>query len=202
MTFARSRARHGKRTLTLPVVAVLLIEITGLSIMLTEATAVMQNASHAGLSAGAGEVALSWDSTGTSQLAVSAAPLTPGSSLQDVADLTNTGSEPLGALQLALAGSSAGTMSDGVMVALDRCSVAWSPAGAGYTCSGTSTSVSADRPLPGLVNLVGSPAVVIGGVDHLRLTIGLAASSPAVAQGKGATLTFIAEGVQGVATQR
>lgn|GEM_PF-6471959 len=202
MTSARSRTRHRKRTLTVPLIAVLLVQITGLSIMLTGATAMMQNASHAALSAGAGEVALSWDATGTSQLAVSAAPLIPGSSMQNVADLTNTGSKPLGALQLALAGSSAGTTSDGVMVALDRCSVAWSPAEAGYTCSGTTTSVSVDRPLPGLVTLVGSPAGLIGGVDHLRLTIGLAASSPAVAQGEGATLTLIAKGVQGAAMQR
>ena len=184
------------------IAAVLLVEIIGFSMLPIGATAVMESGAYVTSATSAGEVTLSWDPTGTSQTTVSLASLTPGSSMQRIANLHNSGSVSLSALQLALVGTATGTMSDGVTVALDRCSVPWAPAGAEYTCSATTTPVSVDRPLPGVVTLVGSPAAVPNSVDHLRLTIGLAESSPSAAQTQTATLTLTASGVQRDAMQR
>jgi len=84
--------------------------------------------------------------------------------------------------------------SDGLQIALDRCSQPWSSDGA--TCGGTITAVSPDRPATARLDLPASPALANGVTDHLRLTLRLPESVPSAAQGTTGSITLTAVGVQ------
>ena len=93
---------------------------------------------------------------------------------------------------------------DGLQVAVDRCSVAWSLAGPSATCAGTTTAVAADGPVLGRFALpsAGSAALVPGGVDHLRLVLRLPTTAPSTLQGRSAALMVSVVGVQRRGVQR
>ncbi|PPF53019.1 peptidase [Clavibacter michiganensis] len=150
----------------------------------------------------AGAVELDWGGGGADQLTVPVAGLRPGESQVRLVDLANTGTVAVSELMVTLGGTAVASTSDGLQVAFDRCTVAWTGAPGTATCSGTITSVVADRPAIGRVALPGSPALATGGRDHLRLTVRLAASAPTTAQGATGSVTLRVDGNQRPGIQR
>ncbi|PTL72521.1 peptidase [Rathayibacter caricis DSM 15933] len=142
-----------------------------------------------------GVVTLSFTATTATAVPVAVTGLVPGGTARRLVDLTNAGSVAVSALQLESAAPVVGASpSDGLQIALDRCSQPWSSDGA--TCGGTITAVSPDRPATARIDLPASPALANGVTDHLRLTLRLPESAPSAAQGTTGSITLTAVGVQ------
>jgi spore coat-associated protein N len=142
-------------------------------------------------------VTLAWNDTATAQLDTLVGPLNPNDSVQSVADLVNTGSIDLSTIQIAVVGTDTGPVSDGLQLAIDSCSVAWTGTAPNFSClGGTETSVSADRPVSGLINLPASNALTVGGTDHLRFTYRLGADAPTSMANTQGTVAVVATGIQ------
>ncbi|OUE07381.1 hypothetical protein CMsap09_00435 [Clavibacter michiganensis] len=122
------------------------------------AYAVLVDRDEAATRISAGAVTLDWGAAGTDQTTVAITGLRPGGQAVRIVDLTNTGSVAASELGLEIGGSALGSTSDGLQLALDRCSVPWTGAPGTAVCSGTVTAVVADRPAQGRVLLTGSPA--------------------------------------------
>ena len=187
---APRRARTGPR-------AVLGLIAAGALILGAAATAsaLFDDRARAGAGVGAGTVIVAFDATGVTTVPVAVTGLVPGGTARRLLDLTNTGTVAVSALQLETAAPTVGaSSSDGLQVALERCSQAWSSDGA--SCAGTTTTVAADRPATARIDLPGSPAFAVGATDHLRLTLRLPESSPTAAQGTTGSLSVTVTGVQ------
>lgn len=143
-----------------------------------------------------GTIKLSWNDTASvdSNLALAVGPLIPSDTVQRVADLANTGSVGISQVQLAITGTGTGSSSDGIQLALDRCSVPWTVAGDAFTCSGALTSVSPDRPVQATLTLSDSPVRTAAGADHLRFTFRLPDSAPTDAQNSTGSVRVVATG--------
>ena len=144
----------------------------------------------------AGTVKLSWNETATAQLDTTVGPLEPADSVQFVSDLSNSGALNLSTIQIAVAGTNTGPISDGLQLAIDSCTVPWAGNTPNFTCGAVAKIVSVDRPVTGLINLPGSDALTPGGVDHLRFTYRLADSAPASMANTTGHVTIIATGIQ------
>jgi spore coat-associated protein N len=150
----------------------------------------------------AGAVELDWGAGGADQLSVPVTGLRPGEAQVRLIDLANTGTVAAAELLLTVGGTAVASTSDGLQIALDRCSVAWTGAPGTAVCSGTTTSVVSDRPAAGRVAVPGSPALAVGGRDHLRLTVRLPTSAPPTAQGVTGSVTLRVDGIQRPGIQR
>ncbi|PPG30300.1 peptidase [Rathayibacter sp. AY2B9] len=156
------------------------------------ATAVLLDRGSVSARLASGTVIATFTGTGATTVPVPVAGLVPGGTARRLLDLTNAGTLPMSALQLQTA---TGTdLSDGLQLAIERCSLSWSADAA--TCPGTVTTVSADRPAASRLDLPGSPALAVGATDHLRLTVRLSESAPSAAQSTSATLTVTVVGLQ------
>lgn len=169
------------------------------------------SSTSAAQSLGTGTVTIGLGQSGSSanRLDVAATGMAPGDTVQRSVDLVNTGSIALSAVTLS---TSAGTSSildtdavNGLQLAVDRCSTAWTESASpySYSCSGTVTPVLASRPVIGsdlaLANL-GSTSP--GGTDHLRFTLTLPAAAGNDFQGKSSTIAYTFTGVQRSATAK
>lgn len=194
---AGRRAARRARPLLIPAVA-LALALAGAG----TAAAVLADRSTSRAAVGAGAVELDWGGGGADQLAVPVTGLRPGESTVRLVDLANTGTVAASELVVTLGGNAVASTSDGLQIALDRCSVAWTGAPGTAVCPGTTTPVAADRPAAGRIALPGSPALAVGGRDRLRVTVRLAASAPPAAQGVTGSVTLRIDGVQRPGTQR
>ncbi|MGO4583506.1 TasA family protein [Arthrobacter sp. 2RAF6] len=148
----------------------------------------------------------------TNRLSVAASGLVPGDTVQRVATLSNaTGNQALSAITLttsALPTSLLDTNTTmGLQVAVDDCSVAWTEAGTSpaytYTCSGTTTSVLASRPVIGAnVALANLTSVTAGHTDNLRVTLTLPSTADNTLQNQNSTIAFNFTGTQRTATNQ
>jgi spore coat-associated protein N len=144
-----------------------------------------------------GSVTLVWNDTATAQLDTTVGPLNPNDSMQSVADLVNSGDIDLSTIQIAVVGTDTGPVSDGLQLAIDSCSVPWTGAAPSFTCvGGTERSVSADRPVTGLINLPASEALPAGGTHHLRFTYRLGSDAPTSMANTQGTVAVVATGIQ------
>lgn len=143
-----------------------------------------------------GSSELAWNNSASgSDLSVAVGPLHPTQSVQRIADLVNTGTSSINRIQLSVVGTGTGSETDGIQLAIDSCTVAWAHSGDGYTCQGTMTVVSPDRPVLAAIDLGdASGAHDSGGRDHLRFTIRLPDTAPAALEGGSASVLFTATG--------
>jgi hypothetical protein len=202
-----ARAPHGRRAdrRSPPRARSLLIPALALALVLAgagTAAAVLADRSTSRATVAAGAVELDWGGGGADQLAVPVTGLRPGESTARLVDLANTGTVAASELVVTLGGTAVASTSDGLQLALDRCSVAWTGAPGTAVCAGTITPVAADRPAVGRIALPGSPALGVGGRDRLRVTVRLAASAPTTAQAVTGAVTLRVDGIQRPGTQR
>ncbi|MBF4631225.1 peptidase [Clavibacter michiganensis subsp. phaseoli] len=194
---AAPRPARRARPLLVPAIAVILA-LAGAG----TAYAVLTDRASSRVTVRAGAVELDWGGGGADQLAVPITGLRPGEAQVRLVDLANTGTVTVSELVVTLGGTAVASTSDGLQVAFDRCPVAWTGAPGTAVCAGTTTSVVADRPATGRVALPDSPARAVGGRDHLRITVRLAASAPATAQAATGSVTLRVDGNQRTGTQR
>lgn len=161
----------------------------------TSSTSAAQEAST-----GTMTIALGASGTAANRLTVAAADMAPGDTVQRSVDLVNSGSIGLSGVTLTTAASPSSILDtntvQGLQLAVDRCSVAWTESASApytYSCSGTASPVLASRPVVGadmaLANLSLS-------TDHLRVTLALPAAADNAFQGKASKITYTFTGTQ------
>jgi hypothetical protein len=117
---------------------------------------------------------------GPSTLPVAIFDLLPGEVVQHTLDLENSGSIALGRVQLEVSAQPAPSDANSFQLSVERCSSAWLTGTVDgkpvATCAQPSTPLVAVRPLLGRseLDVVQLDSDVPGGIDHLRLQIGLA----------------------------
>jgi len=130
---------------------------------------------------------------------VTTAGFVPGDSLSRAVDLSNVGSAPLSSVTLVSTAAAAGALTsdttDGLQLAVRSCPVAWTQAGAAYTCSG-STSTLYSGPALTSSALPGAASLAARGVDHLLLTLSLPTTAGNAFEGISSTLNLTFTGVQ------
>jgi len=194
---ARLNARRRLARAILPLSLLSLLVVAASSGLFTGAYGYFTSSASASMSlTEGGFIGLSWNDTTAagSNLMVQVGPLMPTDTVQRVADLANTGSSTIRQLQLTVTGTGTGSTSDGVQLAIDRCSVPWVAAGSAFTCPETTTTVTADRPLEATLALSDSPAAARAGLDHLRFSFRLPDSAPDTAQGLSGSVRIVASG--------
>ncbi|MCO4275033.1 hypothetical protein NG701_11450 [Pseudarthrobacter sp. HLT3-5] len=168
-------------------------------------------AATASVSSGTVNIALGAASTAANRLAVASTGLVAGDTVQRTAALTNSGSQDLAAVTLTTAATTSSVLDtdvlNGLQVAIDKCSVAWTEAGTApaytYTCSGTTTTVLAARPVIGAdLPLTNLATITAGSTDNLRVTATLPAAAGNAFQGKSSVVDFTFTGTQRSATNK
>ncbi|MEZ2391139.1 TasA family protein [bacterium RCC_150] len=160
-----------------------------------------------------GTVSIALGATGiTNRLTVGATNLVPGDTIQRAATLTNaTGNQNLSAITLttsALPTSLLDTNTTmGLQATIDECSVPWTEAGTSpaytYTCTGTTTTVLASRPVIGTnMALANLTSLTAGQTDNLRVTMTLPATADNTLQNQNSTIAFNFTGTQRTATNK
>ena len=141
----------------------------------------------------------------TNRMTVSASNIVPGDTMQRAVNLTNSGNVNLSAITLTSAASVSSALdtdtTNGLQVAIDRCSVAWTEAGVSpaytYTCSGTTSVVLASRAVIGSgVALSNLTTTTAGNTDYLRVTLTFPATAGDSLQTKSSTINFTFNGAQ------
>jgi spore coat-associated protein N len=187
---ARHRARARARVLSVGAIVAVLLLGAGAG-----AFAVFSDTSSVDVTVGSGDIDVEWVSSGGAALTVPVGSILPGQSVERVVELRNTGTLPVGELQLAIAVANSNT-SDGLQLAISDCSVPWTGTTT-FTCGGVEAVVSADRPLLAVLALPTLGTNQAGGSDNLRLTFRLPTSAPSALQGASTNVTFEVLGNQG-----
>jgi hypothetical protein len=139
------------------------------------------------------------------RLSVAATGIVPGDTIQRAVTLSNSGTQNLASATLTTTATTTSKLDtdavNGLQVAIDDCSVAWTEAGTApaytYTCSGTTTSVLASRAVIGSnVSLANLASVTASGTDHLRVTVSLPSGADNSFQGLSSTVNFSFTGTQ------
>ena len=94
---------------------------------------------------------------------------------------------------------------NGLQMVIDKCSVAWTEAGPPYTysCSGSTSSVLASRPVIGSTLALSNLASLTNGTtDHLRVTLTLPSGAGNTLQNQSSTISSAFTGTQRAATNK
>jgi hypothetical protein len=158
-----------------------------------------------------GTVTIALGATGasTNRLTVNASGIAPGDTIQRSVDLINQGTLDLASITLTTTASPSSLLdtdaTNGLQLAIDRCSAAWTEAGPPYTytCSGSTSTVLASRPVIGSgLTLSNLSATTAGATDHLRVTLSFPSGAGNTLQNQSSTITYAFTGTQRAATDR
>jgi hypothetical protein len=147
---------------------------------------------------------LSLDLNGFDQtLSMTGSNMVPGDSVSTRFNLSNSGDLDMAAIGLAVTAPTSSVLDtdkvNGLKLAIDSCSVAWS---ATNTCSGTTSSVlplTAARDAAALTNLT---SVTAHKTDNLLVKLSLPTSADNTFQGKTSVLNLVFTGTQKAGTNR
>ena len=166
------------------------------------------SASHT-VSSGTVTIALGATGASTNRLNVDASAIAPGDTIQRSVDLLNQGTLDLASVTLTTSASPSSLLdtdtSNGLQMAIDKCSVAWTEAGPPYTytCSGSTSTVLASRPVIGSnLTLSSLSALTAGATDHLRVTLTFPSGAGNTLQNQSSTITYAFTGTQRAATNK
>jgi hypothetical protein len=139
------------------------------------------------------------------RMTVNATGIVPGDTMQRGLILQNTGNQNLASVTLTTTASPSSLLdtdtTNGLQLVIDKCSVPWTEAGTApaytYTCSGTTSSVLASRPVIGsTLALSNLAATTAGATDYLHVTLSFPAGAGNGFQGLSSTITFTFNGTQ------
>lgn len=148
---------------------------------------------------------------GQGDLTIDATKLVAGDTVQRAFTLTNGGTADLGAVTLttaALPSSKLDTdVANGLQMKIDSCSAAWTKAGAAtaptYTCTGTTASVVAPKPVIGAGTAVNNlTALSATKTDNLLVTMTLPQTADNTFQNLNSTIKYTFDATQRTATNR
>jgi hypothetical protein len=148
-------------------------------------------------------------STGAvNRLGTGASPIAAGDTMQRALDLDYAGSLAFGSVTLTTSASPSSALdtdtTDGLHLAIDRCSVAWTESGPPYTytCGGSTSTVLASQALIGSNVALSNLTLSAVSTDHLRLTLTLPSSAGNSLQNKSSTISYVFTGVQRAGTNQ
>jgi spore coat-associated protein N len=151
---------------------------------------------------------LSLTSGPTNRLGTGASSIAAGDTMQRAIDLNYAGSVSFGSVTLTTSASPSSALdantTDGLQVAIDKCSVAWTEAGPPYTytCSGSTSTVLASQPIIGSNVALSNLTLTAGSTDHLRVTVTLPSTAGNALQNLSSTIAYTFAGVQRAGTNQ
>jgi spore coat-associated protein N len=151
---------------------------------------------------------LSLTSGPTNRLGTGASLVAAGDSMQRAIDLNYAGSISFGSVTLTTNATTSSALdtdaTDGLHVAIDKCSVAWTESGPPYTytCSGSTSSVLASAPVIGSNLALSNLTLTAGSTDHLRVTVTLPGTAGNSLQNLSSTIAYTFTGVQRAGTSQ
>jgi spore coat-associated protein N len=157
------------------------------------------------ISSGTLVIALGATGASTNRLNVDASGIAPGNTIQRSVDLINQGSMNLTSITLTTTATTSSLLdsdaTNGLQMAIDRCSVPWTESGTSpnfsYTCSGTTSAVLASRAVIGSNLALSSLSSLTAGLtDHLRVSLTLPTSAGNTFQNQTSSLQYTFTGVQ------
>ena len=175
--------------------------------------ATFTSSTNASQQVASGTVTVGLGATGaaTNRLTVAATGLAPGDTVQRSVDLANQGLVDLASVSLTTTASPSSLLdtdaTNGLQMVVDRCSAPWTEAGTSpaftYSCSGTTSTVAASRPVVGAnVALSNLAATTHGATDHLRVTLTLPTSAGNTFQNQTSTVAYSFTGTQRAAANQ
>ena len=151
---------------------------------------------------------LSLTSGPTNRLGTGASAIAAGDTMQRAIDLNYAGSVSFGSVTLTTSASPSSALdtntTDGLQVAIDKCSVAWTESGPPYTytCSGSTSPVLASQPIIGSNVALSNLTLTAGSTDHLRVTVTLPSTAGNTLQNLSSTIAYTFGGVQRAGTNQ
>jgi spore coat-associated protein N len=143
-----------------------------------------------------------------SRLGTGASPIAAGDTMQRAIDLSYSGTISFGSATLTTSATSSSLLdtdtTNGLQIAIDKCSQAWTESGPPYTytCGGSTSSVLASRALIGSAIALSNLMLTAGSTDHLRVTVTLPSSADNTLQNKSSTIDYTFNGVQRAGTNQ
>ena len=143
-----------------------------------------------------------------SRLGTGASPIAAGDTMQRAIDLSYSGTISFGSVTLTTSATSSSLLdtdaTNGLQIAIDKCSQAWTESGPPYTytCGGSSSSVLASRALIGSAIALSNLTLTAGSTDHLRVTVTLPSSADNTLQNKSSAIDYTFTGVQRAGTNQ
>ena len=128
--------------------------------------------------------------------------------MQRSADISVSGTSDIGSIKLTTTASPSTLLdtdtTDGLHIAIDKCSSAWTEAGTSpaftYTCGGTTTTVLSSQAVIGANISLPGVSTTAGSTTHLRVTLTLPATAGNTFEGLSSTITCAFTGSQRAAT--
>ena len=151
---------------------------------------------------------LSLTSGPVNRLGTGASLIAAGDSMQRAIDLNYAGSVDMGSATLTTSASPSSTLdtdtTDGLQLAIDKCSVAWTESGPPYTyiCGGSTSTVLASQALIGSNVALSNLTLTAGTTDHLRVTVTLPSTAGNAFQNLSSTVGYTFTGVQRAGTSQ
>jgi predicted ribosomally synthesized peptide with SipW-like signal peptide len=151
---------------------------------------------------------LSLTSGPTNRLGTGASAIAAGDTMQRAIDLNYAGSVSFGSVTLTTNASASSALdtdtTDGLQVAIDKCSVAWTESGPpySYTCGGSTSTVLASQPIIGSNLALSNLTLTAGTTDHLRVTVTLPSTAGNALQNLSSTIAYTFTGVQRAGTSQ
>ena len=144
------------------------------------------------------------------RLSIGATNIAAGDSIQRAVNIKDTGNIDLVDVKLTTTASPSSLLdtdaTNGLQMVIDKCSVAWTEAGAGppytYTCSGTTTSSLATGPVIGASQTLNSLTLTAGSDNFLRVTLTLPSATGNTFQNKASTISYAFTGTQRAAQSK
>jgi spore coat-associated protein N len=143
-----------------------------------------------------------------SRLGTGASPIAAGDTMQRAIDLSYSGTISFGSVTLTTSATSSSLLdtdaTNGLQIAIDKCSQAWTESGPPYTytCGGSTSSVLASRALIGSAIALSNLTLTAGSTDHLRVTVTLPSSADNTLQNKSSAIDYTFTGVQRAGTNQ
>ena len=143
-----------------------------------------------------------------SRLGTGASPIAAGDTMQRAIDLSYSGTISFGSATLTTSASPSSLLdtdaSNGVQIAIDKCSQAWTESGPPYTytCGGSTSTVLASRALIGSAIALANLTLSAGSTDHLRVTLTFPSGADNSFQNKSSTVSYTFTGSQRAGTDQ
>jgi spore coat-associated protein N len=143
-----------------------------------------------------------------SRLGTGASPIAAGDTMQRAVDLSYSGSISFGSATVTTSATTSSALdtdaTNGLQIAIDRCSQAWTESGPPYTytCGGSTSSVLASRALIGSNVALSNLTLTAGVTDHLRVTVSFPSAAGNTLQNQSSTVSYTFTGVQRAGTDQ
>ena len=142
------------------------------------------------------------------RLGTGASTIAAGDTIQRAIDLSYSGSISFGSATLTTNATTSSALdtdsTNGLQIAIDKCSQAWTEAGPPYTytCGGSTSTVLASRALIGSSIALSNLTLTAGSTDHLRATVTFPSAAGNTLQNLSSSINYTFSGVQRAATDQ